>query len=284
MPDIRLVKTTLHRVSIKGEALESVQHSKSRFKMMSFIFVAVIALTTAVSGQVQPNIAAIATFRLCSDPNALYTECGPSCGGDGCNQVYYATPGPLTTASASVSSPTASAAVNASLIRPILPCIQQCRAGCFCKCGYYRSPKTGLCVPANQCPNGVTNTQYAQLCPGIGRCCGANEYYTQSNSCLDQCPSYGYYPYPIPQTAAGSSVPATTAAVSPPVSSTGQQLINFPIKQICPLYLASGCFCIPGYKRNFNNICVPISQCPFYPYPYPIDPIPFPVSATAAKK
>lgn len=232
--------------------------------MKSVILALVLSLLSEINSQVQPNIAAIATFKLCSDPNALYTECGPSCGGDGCSPVVYAT---------AASSPS----VSNSTINPggpvlIGPCIQQCRAACFCKCGYFRNPQTGLCVPGSQCPNGITNTQYSQLCPGIGQCCGPNQYFTQSNSCLDQCPTYRYYSLPTP---------VGTAASTPPV-----QQIAVPFQPFCPLYLTSGCFCISGFKRNSLNACVPIRQCPVYPYPISqLPPISSPkTTATASRK
>lgn len=90
--------------------------------------------------------------------NEVYMPCGPSCGGDGCNQIYY-----------------------------LVPCNNTCLSGCFCKCGYYRN-EAGICVPANQCFGGApSNVGYARLCPGI-KCLGQYEYKTEANECEQLCP------------------------------------------------------------------------------------------------
>lgn len=114
-----------------------------------FLFAIIISLSTAHYPR-PPRYC-------CDDPNEEYSDCGPSCGGDGCRPIEY-----------------------------VLPCNQTCQPGCFCKCGYFRNFE-GVCVLPQDCPDGlVGNVGYPKVCPGH-QCCGQFEYFTESNGCIEEC-------------------------------------------------------------------------------------------------
>lgn len=70
----------------------------------------------------------------CTDPNELYTDCGPSCDRDGCVVPRY-----------------------------FAPCEQKCQKGCFCKCGYFRL--NDVCVKREACDTSFDNFNYDNVCP-----------------------------------------------------------------------------------------------------------------------
>lgn len=136
------------------------------------------------------------TRPTCLDKNEVWTTSGPECGGDGCYEQIY-----------------------------IKECKQGFKAGCFCKCGYFRNPQ-GKCVLPAECPGGRADYEkYAKLCPGQ-QCCRDHECYAESNSCVDKCRTPG-----------------------------GPQVF-------CTQEVYGACFCLPGYKRqSFTGKCVPIAEC-----------------------
>lgn len=154
---------------------------------------------------------------MCKDPNEYFTECGPACGGDGCTTVQRSE-----------------------------SCDQDCKAGCFCMCGYFRNSK-GVCVPGEECDAPITNVDYPKYCVGK-QCCADFTYLTESNSCLEQC-----------QIPGGPLYKCATSG-----------------------YL--GCFCLPGYRRDpHTNECIPARACKkLSPIPPPSSVVGCPANQTTA--
>lgn len=99
---------------------------------------------------------------ICNDPNELYTECGPSCDTDGCIVPRY-----------------------------FAPCKNECKKGCFCKCGYHR--KNDVCVEKSKCVPYFDNYNYTNTCPSERpppRCIKAHEEWS---SCGPACGDGKWY-------------------------------------------------------------------------------------------
>jgi len=203
-----------------------------------------------------------AASNCCKDPNEEYTDCGPACGSDGCNENRY-----------------------------IAECSQRCAAGCFCKCGYFRN-SAGQCVTADQCPS-LDNYNYPKLCPGQ-QCCGNYEYYSESNACVDRCRAPGG-----PQVLCINSkipgcyclpgykrslinttecIPVNQCAAPQPVCNGLNEEVGCKPCQSCAVVQAkaknqtlaceylcpavpTGCRCKDGYYKDSNGNCVTEAQC-----------------------
>lgn len=101
-------------------------------------------------------------------------------------------------------------------------CILSCGPpACTCQSNYYRSPLTGLCVLASDCPT-TSQYDYENDRPIT---CGPNETLQVSNSCSESCNA------PFLQCLANSPN-------QPP-----------------------GCFCAPGFCRNDQGVCINSNSC-----------------------
>lgn len=114
-----------------------------------------------------------------------------------------------------------------------LACPTVCGAGCFCKSGYYRHPKTGVCVPKLSCPT-TSEWDYEYNRPPIPtnppeqQCTGVNEQYNSCGSgCGDDCRTF-----------------------------------RIPVLY-CPAICKLGCLCKPEHFRHpVTKQCIPGEKCP----------------------
>uniref|UniRef100_A0A914X341 WAP domain-containing protein n=1 Tax=Plectus sambesii TaxID=2011161 RepID=A0A914X341_9BILA len=146
-----------------------------------------------------------------------------------------------------------------------------CYAGCFCQDGFIRRKENDICVPFTQC----TNNQ-----------CPVNEVYQQ---CGSACPSTCQSRNP---TCAQVCVPGCFCSpgfirdlangrsncVAPNMCSTGatacaatEQYLSCGTpcpptcnnrSPMCQHFCVAGCFCLPGYVRNIENVCILPQFCP----------------------
>jgi len=138
------------------------------------------------------------------------------------------------------------------------------RDGCYCKSGYKRSPYS-VCIPESQC------AQYTA--------CGAYEQHTTNEDCSDHCQTnqscvagkvlsrcfcvIGYkkdlHGHCVLSTSC-PSVPAVCPAYS--TYSSGDDCWDSCNNKNCSAgHTVSRCFCLNGYKKNSNGICVLSSNC-----------------------
>jgi len=106
-------------------------------------------------------------------------------------------------------------------------CVLPCVDACFCKEGYLKA-NNGECVPAEACPlvPHLPNMEIPQLNAAAPPKCASNEEYrTCGSACIASCAM------PIPR-------PWCTRQCAAP-----------------------GCFCVEGYLRNENNVCIQAAKC-----------------------
>ncbi|CAF0820779.1 unnamed protein product [Rotaria sp. Silwood1] len=125
----------------------------------------------------------LASIKICGNKNEEYKTCGSACPPT-CDDIRYPLP------------------------KPSRACILLCKAGCFCKTGYYRA-EDGSCVAPDQCCGdnekyktcGSAHVETCDYKPKqctkqcvAGCFCACSEYVRQSNStgspCIhrDKCP------------------------------------------------------------------------------------------------
>nr|WIM01334.1 zonadhesin-like protein 1A [Limnephilus flavicornis] len=144
-------------------------------------------------------------------------------------------------------------------------CTKDCATGCFCVDGYIR--QNGKCIPIDDCPKCGANEVFAcgsacdstcatlgDICPIINKKCTDKCYCVEgyardkNNVCIPikQCP---------PKCGA-NEVFACGSACDTTCATLGQ---------ICPIVnikCNDMCYCIDGYARDNNNVCIPVKQCP----------------------
>ena len=204
------------------------------------------SLTLIVLIVLQITVLTIAEKEPCCDgKNEVFKRCGTNC------QTDCANPGPLR-------------------------CNKACKSGCFCKSGYIRDKKDGVCIKKEKCPN-PCNKKTEQFTMGVEACqniCGtgvdpvcAYTTYMPMNACF--CKD-GY----IRESKDGKCIPVAQCPQSKCNIDTEdyrcgvqqcQYVCGVGIDEICTRarYICeNGCFCKQDYVRDVNGDCIPNADCP----------------------
>ncbi|XP_047985282.1 zonadhesin-like isoform X2 [Leguminivora glycinivorella] len=187
----------------------------------------------------------------CKDPNAVWDSCPSACLDEQCEA---ADSPPVT--------------CNTLLLN--------CNPRCVCKPGYFKHPKTGLCVPAKECPNVCKDPNASwkdcrSTCPGTcentkplcisDKCspgCECSEGYVLSKKgkggkCvkIETCADYVHCP------GNQTFVPCTFKCPQVLCPDSDQTLLCKPPRD-CP----GGCGCKQYYRYDADGNCIKSSDCP----------------------
>ena len=207
--------------------------------MKSIAFIVLVVLEVSVLTR--------AGKECCTGKNEVFNRCGTHCETDCAN------PGPLR-------------------------CIKSCNAGCFCKEGYTRQKKYGVCIKKEKCPN-KCDKKTEEFTLGIKPCqnvCGtgvdpscAYTTYMPMTGCF--CKE-GY----IRESIDGKCIPVEecpitcdeeTEQLRSGVKSCENVCKPTGVDSVCPnahLEPTDVCLCRRGFIRDeITGQCIPVAQCPF---------------------
>ena len=157
-----------------------------------------------------------------------------------------------------------------------LRCIKSCKAGCFCKEGYTREKKYGVCIKKEKCPN-TCDEETEEFTLGVKACqnvCGTGLdpacAYTTYMPMTDCFCKEGY----VRESIDGRCIPVedcpeTECTIENEEFKCGvkrcQYVCGVGIDEFCSrarFMCKDGCFCKDGFVRDVTGQCIPNAECP----------------------
>lgn len=205
-----------------------------------------LALIVLIVLQVSTLTRAAGKIPCCDGKNEVYDKCGTTCPTDCAN------PGPLI-------------------------CNKMCRPGCFCKPGYIRNKKNGVCIRKEKCPN-KCDLETEQFTMGVKAC--------ENNCATGMDPACAYTSY-MPMNdcfckdgyirdvkdgkcvSVADNCPQSLCNIDTEEFRCGvkscQYVCGVGVPEICTRarYMCKDdCFCKSDFVRDVSGNCIPNAECP----------------------
>ncbi|GAB0100412.1 hypothetical protein DMENIID0001_164520 [Sergentomyia squamirostris] len=144
----------------------------------------------------------------------------------------------------------------------------KCNAGCFCRLGYARHPKTNDCVPTNKCPpkepkepKCSTNEEFQSCDFRCTEDCDENRCLVEKRPCEKGCFCKAGYARIDGVCKPRDKCPVTCPAHEIYLECGSSCRDDCKKDKYCNSKCIKGCFCENGYAR-VDGVCIPRSKCP----------------------